>query len=282
MRAARLGAGLVVVAVVISACTSTPGPPAGPAGSAGPAPTPLYTTYVALGDSFTSGPLIPTTDLAGGCARSDHNYPTFVARELGTEDFTDVSCSGAKTRNLTRPQHPYPDSTIPPQLDAVTAETDLVTLGIGGNDLNLFGTLIRTRRLAANGPDLGAATRTISNRVTSALREIRRRAPEATVVLVGYLRLVPDRATCDRLPLAPGDYAQGRRISLALDRALERAARRTNAAFADAYAASAGHDICADRPWVNGRATNRRRALAYHPFAAGMRAVTREVVAAVR
>ena len=33
--------------------------------------------YVALGDSYSAGPLIPTTDLAGGCARSDHNYPTW-------------------------------------------------------------------------------------------------------------------------------------------------------------------------------------------------------------
>ena len=38
------------------------------------------------------------------------------------------------------------------------------------------------------------------------------------------------------------------------------------------YAASRGHDICSSDPWVNGRVTDRQRALAYHPFAAGMRA----------
>ena len=51
--------------------------------------------YVALGDSYSAGPLIPTTDLAGGCARSDHNYPSLVARPLKVKTFVDVTCSGA-------------------------------------------------------------------------------------------------------------------------------------------------------------------------------------------
>ena len=34
--------------------------------------------YVALGDSYTSGPLIPR-QVDAGCARSDHNYPSIVA-----------------------------------------------------------------------------------------------------------------------------------------------------------------------------------------------------------
>jgi hypothetical protein len=50
----------------------------------------------------------------------------------------------------------------------------------------------------------------------------------------------------------------------------------------DMYAASRGHDICSAAPWVNGRVTDRQRALAYHPFAAGMRADADGVVAALR
>ena len=30
---------------------------------------------------------------------------------------------------------------------------------------------------------------------------------------------------------------------------------------------SAGHDICGDDPWINGRVTSADRALAYHPLA---------------
>ena len=54
--------------------------------------------YVALGDSYTAGPLIPTTDLAGGCARSDHNYPTLVADAVERED--------VRRRDLQRRRHP--------------------------------------------------------------------------------------------------------------------------------------------------------------------------------
>jgi hypothetical protein len=52
--------------------------------------------------------------------------------------------------------------------------------------------------------------------------------------------------------------------------------------FVDMYTASRGHDICSSDPWVNGSVTDRQRALSYHPFAAGMRATAREVVAALR
>ena len=48
------------------------------------------------------------------------------------------------------------------------------------------------------------------------------------------------------------------------------------------YAASAGHDICSAHPWVNGAVTDRTRALAYHPLAAGMRADAAAVLATLR
>ena len=259
--------------------------------------TSRFRRYVAMGDSFSAGPLIPTTDLAGGCLRSDHNYPSLVARRLGVRTFVDVTCSGAKTEDLSASQAGYGDARIPPQDAALTRRTDLVTLGIGGNDLDLFTTLIGTctqlraedptgspcaQRLATQGPDLEAATGTISAHVTAALREIRRRAPGATVVLVGYLRLTPDHGTCPGLPLATGDYAQGRRIAESLDRALHQAARATGVRFVDMDAASRGHDICSGDPWVNGRVTKRGVALAYHPLLAGMRADAARVVAALR
>jgi lysophospholipase L1-like esterase len=243
-----------------------------------------------------AGPFIPTTDLAGGCARSDHNYPSLVAEALDVKTFVDVSCSGATTRDLTGVQVPFGDSRIPPQLRSVTPDTTLVTLGIGGNDFDLFSTLVHTctqlrssdpqgspcsRRLATTDPDVDSRLGRISNRVAANLRAIRAKAPKAEVVLVGYLRFVPDSGTCRRLPLATGDYPQGRRLSAGLNRALERAARRTGVTFVDMYALSRGHDICSQDPWVNGAVTNRQKALAYHPFAAGMRADAAAVLAAL-
>ncbi|MDX6300254.1 MAG: hypothetical protein QOF53_1468 [Nocardioidaceae bacterium] len=298
----RLGTAVAaaLLALGLAGCTST-GTAAGPASGGRTAASTRaadgYQRYVALGDSYSAGPLIPTTDLAGGCARSDHNYPSLLAARLHVGRFVDVTCSGATTGDLSHVQHPFRGASVPPQLHAVTRHTDLVTVGIGGNDLDLFGTLITTctrlrsgdpsgspcgRQLSRHGPDLGAATATISARVAAALRAVHRRAPRATVVLVGYLRLVPDRGTCADLPLAVGDYPVGRRISRALDRALSRAASRAGALYVDMYADSAGHDICSAHPWVNGAVTDRTRALAYHPLAAGMRADAAEVLATLR
>ena len=306
MRRTRPAAVALALALLAAGCSSgAPASAPSPSGSGSTVPPRTSTgpttgtvgRYVALGDSYSAGPLVPTTDLAGGCARSDHNYPSLVAERLGVGTFVDVTCSAATTRDLTHVQATFGDARVPAQLKAVTRDTDLVTLGIGGNDLGLFSTLINTctrlraadptgapcaRRLAARGPDLEAATRTISARVTAALGEIERRAPGAEVLLVGYPRLVPDSGTCPQLPLARGDYAAGRRISEGLDRSLRQAARRTRVTFVDMYGASRGHDICSAEPWVNGRVTDRLRALAYHPLAAGMRADADAVVAALR
>lgn len=252
--------------------------------------------YVALGDSFTAAPLVPTTDIADGCFRSDGNYPSLVAEQLDVTELVDVSCSGARTRDLTARQATVRDASVPPQLRALDRDADLVTLGIGGNDFDLFHTLVATcsrlgldgragspcsERLESRGVDLVARTDDISDRVEDAVRRVQRRAPEAAVVVVGYLRLAPEDGRCRDLPFAPGDYAYGARVSEALNEALERAARRTGATFVDMHERSEGHDVCADEPWVNGHRTVQGEALAYHPFAEGMEAVAEEVVATV-
>jgi lysophospholipase L1-like esterase len=279
----------LLLLVLVTACSGGQPPAARPSG-------PRFDRYVALGDSYSAGPLIPTTDLAGGCARSDHDYPSLVARRLNVRTFVDVTCSAATTADLAGHQHPFPQSRVPPQLRAVTRGTDLVTLGIGGNDLDLFGTLVDTcTRLRSADPTgapctrhfaarhaLSTVVRTIGARVRHALVAVRHRAPHATVVLVGYLRLVPEHGTCAALPLATGDYVFGRRVSRALAGAMRQAAHRVGVRFVDMYSASRGHSVCSPQPWVNGAVTDRQRALAYHPFLSGMRADARQVLHAVR
>ena len=106
--------------------------------SASPSATaaaPAGPTYVALGDSYTAAPGVPTTEQESGCLRSSGNYPSLVAAALGRE-LVDVSCSGASTPSLVEGQR-VGDGTAAPQLDALTPDTSLVTLGVGGNDLDL-------------------------------------------------------------------------------------------------------------------------------------------------
>src|SRR6266508_6629205 len=62
-------------------------------------------SYVALGDSYTAGPVIPVQQNdPAGCLRSDHNYPHLVASALGISDFKDARCSGAETSDMTASQ----------------------------------------------------------------------------------------------------------------------------------------------------------------------------------
>src|SRR5215472_147045 len=101
--AARTARGLAAVAggaLLISGLSGTAG--AGIYGAPGAAGPPHY---VALGDSYTAGPLIPDqTGSPAGCLRSTHSYPFGVAAGTGAATLTDVSCQGATTRNMTHSQ----------------------------------------------------------------------------------------------------------------------------------------------------------------------------------
>ncbi len=254
-----------------------------------------YPTYVALGDSYTAAPGVPQTDLTTGCARSDGNYPALLASALDTE-VVDVSCSGASTLDLVGAQQTG-GKVVPAQFDALTPDTSLVTLGIGGNDLQLFRTLVGTcAQLGSSQPDgapchdqmAAAGARDplvrkigrIRARVTAAIRGVHDRSPDATVVLVGYPQPVPARGTCPILPLARGDYAYVRSITEKLGDALRSAAEAGDATYVDMVEASAGHDICAgSKAWVNGIQTDMARAVAFHPFAEEQQAVADLILA---
>jgi len=252
-------------------------------------------SYVALGDSFTAAPLVTAPAENDGCLRSQNNYPTLVAEALGA-DLEDRSCGGAETGNLTAPQRTFA-GTVPAQLGALDADTDLVTMGIGGNDFEIFATLVRCAELGADDPDGAPCTErfgdagaaeldqqlvTIGERLTASIEKVRRRAPDAEIVVVGYPRVIPPNASCpELLPLASGDRDLVAGLNRRLAAIERRAAREADVRYVDLYAASAGHDVCSDEPWVNGRATVPGHALAYHPLATGQQAAARLVLDAL-
>jgi hypothetical protein len=53
------------------------------------------------------------------------------------------------------------------------------------------------------------------------------------------------------------------------------AAQDADVEFVDVYAASIGHDICSQHPWIQGRTGSRTQGAALHPLPAGQRAVAR-------
>lgn len=310
--AAALGAVLLLTAA-LAGCSSdegasapatatasaSPTDPGDPGDPDSPTPSPSagsgrFPSYVALGDSFTAAPGVPDQDPDNGCQRSSRNYPQLVAAHFEGTALTDVSCTGADSTALVGVQRTQDGVLHPAQFDALTDETDLVTIGMGGNDLNLFGTLIggciaaaRTDPEGTPCADLGeekvAETITgIRKRLTAAFQGVKDRAPNAEIVAVGYPQIVPARGTClTLLPIAAGDYPFARRVNQQLDAAVREAAARAKVGFADVWAATAGHDVCADEPWINGAQNRPNEAIPFHPFAAEQKAAARAVIEAI-
>ncbi len=261
-------------------------------------------SYVALGDSYTSGPSIPTqlgptTDPSApaSCLRSSENYPSLTARALGL-DLVDASCGGATTQDMDTSQGPG----IPAQLDALRATTSVVTLGIGGNDIGFstiatncaaytpwgptrVGWSCRAHYSAGGGDQLVAAAGGVETRVARVLREIRARAPRAAVFVVGYPDILPPTGSgCwPRLPFTAGDVGFLRGTEVELDAALAAAATDAGDRYVDTAAPSADHSACASRAtrWVEPVLPS-RGSYPLHPDATGMAGMARVVETALR
>ncbi|MEU8383265.1 SGNH/GDSL hydrolase family protein [Streptosporangium sp. NPDC048865] len=251
---------------LVLAAGTTAGTAAPAAAAAGAAPS---FDMVALGDSYASGTgagnYEPGTE--GACYRSRNSASAVLVEDLrrrGTPvRFTNVTCGGATIRDLRRTFNGEP-----PQLDALRRSTDLVTLNIGGNDIDFAG----YGNVCLQADCTGAPTTEILDRVptlrrplSGLLTEIRRRSPHARIVMTGYGRAVTSgrNATgvqldpiCDAGVLSAEERLAGARISGALDATLSETARAARARGVDVRFVSphrnsttlrpefAGHSLC--------------------------------------
>ena len=103
------------------------------------------------------------------------------------------------------------------------------------------------------------------------LAQVQERAPRATIVVVTYPQVFPDRGTCKLASTyAVGDLAYNNRLAKALSDALVAAAQEAGVRWVDVYEASQGHDVCSATPWVNGpNAKDQSRANIMHPVPRG-------------
>ncbi|KAA5836429.1 SGNH/GDSL hydrolase family protein [Saccharopolyspora hirsuta] len=243
--------------------------------------------YVAMGDSAAAGPLIPNQDPNLLCFRSEMNYPQVAAALLGAE-LTDVTCSGAKIDDFSGRQH----GILPPQYDALSRRTDLVTVTIGGNDVELVQAAVSclnllpepvgescADRFTAGGRDeLAERIDALVPKVDGMLAEIRDRAPNAEVVVVGYGTYLRPGGCYPMQPLwaRDADYVQSSVDKLSA--VLRERAEANGAEFVDLGPVSEGHDICAapqDKYFEGIVPTSEAAPL--HPNARGMAAFGRVV-----
>ena len=288
----RIAGVATAIAVLLTGCSSSPSEPSptSTAATTTPAPSrapdlPAVRSYVAIGDSFTAGPGLPDIRPDGAfCFRSDHNWPSLLARALRAPAFSDVSCAGATTGDVLRSG--TGPGAAPPQLNAVRPGTGLVTVGIGGNDGNLFASLISacTSGHSACGQfsrtSAPAILRQTVSSIVAVLDDVRAKAPKATVLLVGYLRIMPESGSCAAIGIPAPDAAAVAGAEQALDQALADAARRADVPYVSMRKASRGHDACAgDQAWTNGGTVTDDDGIAFHPRLAGMQAVSEAVEA---
>jgi lysophospholipase L1-like esterase len=218
--------------------------------------------YVALGDSYAAGWGAPPADPEDPCQRSAQGYPTLlddVQKRIELE--VNAACKGAKTADV-----------INTQLSALNSDTRLVTLTVGGNDLNVADV---AATCTTPGVTAAQCIADIQNAVTPAklqalddaltdlYAKVAARAPDARIVVTGYPYLA--------------DPAPGSPIITALNAAtdqlnatIKQAVNVTqnadvNIRYVDVTAEFAGHGIFSPNPFINPPGTE----AAFHPNALG-------------
>jgi len=212
--------------------------------------------YVALGDSYSaaSGVLPPDPSAPPECLRSIRNYPHVIAGATGAQ-LRDVTCGAAETGDFFESQYPG----VAPQLDALSRDTQLVTMTIGGNDSNVFIETILdcgTTGLSTLGQGSPCKDRygssfeetiktTTYPSLVRALEAVHTKAPRARVAILGYPWIMPPSVGCfDKMPVAEGDVPYVRGIQATLNDAVRRAAAATGSTYVNMNAVSEGHDAC--------------------------------------
>ena len=218
--------------------------------------------YVALGDSYAAGWGAPPADPEDPCQRSAQGYPTLLDdAQKRIELEVNAACKGAKTADV-----------INTQLSALNSDTRLVTLTVGGNDLNVADV---AATCTTPGVTAAQCITDIQNAVTPAklqalddaltdlYAKVAARAPDARIVVTGYPYLA--------------DPAPGSPIITALNAAtdqlnatIKQAVTVTqnadvNIRYVDVTAEFAGHGIFSPNPFINPPGTE----AAFHPNALG-------------
>src|SRR3954447_10204986 len=277
----RAGRGVARLAVALLAALAL----AAPAASAAPG-------YVALGDSYAAGPLIPAQLPPFGCLKSSSNYAHLAAPQMRLP-LRDPSCSGAKTDHMTASQGVTPGPN-PPQFNSLQADSTLVTVQIGGNDIG-FSEIVRNcassngpqghpcqdRYVTAGGDEISGRIQATAPKVAAVIQGIHSRSPNAKVYVVNYLPIFPEKPLAPglpegcypQIPVASEDVPYLRAKEMELNQMLADQAAANNASVLDTYTLGIGHDACQPPAlrWVEPLAPV-NAAAPFHPNIFAMRA----------
>jgi len=219
--------------------------------------------YVALGDSYASGVGTRTyISGSGSCQRSIYAYPYLDASRIGA-NLTFQACSGARVADVSNNQ-----------LGPLNNGIELVTVQVGGNDAG-FSTVITECAKPWWAGNCGAAINNAQNVINNTLPgrldglygNIRSRAPNARVVVVGYPRLF-NGIDCNAGTWFSG--AEMTRLNQTADLLNAKINSRASAAgfrFVNPTQVFIGHAVCGNPEWINGLSNPITES--YHPNRTG-------------
>ncbi len=259
---------------------------------------PARQVYVAMGDSFAAGSVVlPQSDLFT-CARSAINYASLLAKDIKVDVLRDVTCGAATTSHFANPQPGVVFGTAAPQYDALSSDTTLVTVGIGGNDIGLVGLATSCVNLLPQTgiidvPLLGKSCKATNTAggvdqyarkidafaptYGKVIEQIRQRAPKARILMVGYPTGIQPGGCWPFVPVLPqdADYVQGNIDRL--NKRMAEQAKKHGATYVDIRTPSIGHDACQGigTKWIEGLIPSivNNSFAPLHPNAAGLAAV---------
>ncbi len=285
-------------AISVGSLGSTYEVPGRVAGSLGSLAGPAYPEYVALGDSYAAfGDQTAPADGEGParqCARSLTDYPRTLDANPAVGGLTDATCGGAVTKHFFEAQY----QGVAPQLEALEAGTDLVTLSIGGNDVGfaaLVGCITRQGPFAQLPPSarcedqLGATTTAAidsvygkNGRVDAIYTAIEDASPDAAVIATQYLPLMPAEGTTCAITeqLNPADVQWAREVAAQINIAVDEAARRAGHVSV-LPTDNVDRSVCAaaDARWTDFQGGPPTNAAPFHPTALGQQAMAAAIAA---
>jgi lysophospholipase L1-like esterase len=205
--------------------------------------------YVALGDSYSSG-TGTRTYFDSGCQKSVYAYPSLIDTQRPNTDLIFAACAGATTTNV-----------LNSQVNSLTANTNWVTITIGGNDAG-FSSVITECALPGWLSNCDGAintaqsfiNNTLPGRLTNVYNAIKSRSPNAIVIVLSYPRLFMG-VDCNAGTFFSS--SEMTRLNQTADllrnvtqsRAL---AAGANFRFKDAIPPFTGHAVCSSSEWLNG------------------------------
>lgn len=214
------------VTSIAAAALAVPAVVLAPGAGAMPDPAPRDAQYVSLGDSFVAAGSFANSTTQG-CMQAPDDVGRLVAKKLRGVSFGDWACGGAATSDITG------GATMGPQVPGLGPSTKYVSVSIGGNDEDLFADLLANCLFSANctpAVERSAMAKTdrLAANLDTAYAAIREKAPNAEVVVLGYLRLAPDDVTGCFAGVHPGPHgaAVANRVQKKLNAEVKAASER--------------------------------------------------------